>query len=679
VVILRAVLIFLCASWLRAQAPQPTPPEEAALQAKAQELIKEGRAREAIAVLEEMAVDRERRLGPKNLAVAVTFHIVATAYWRANDFEGAERCYAKALTLAEEVLGPDNKELLNFLHNYAIFKLREDQYPQAKELLQRAASLTGADAFKPLLNSMADFRLAGDYVRAEWLCRYAIEYVTPISGTDNGIGATLFNQLAILLSHRGDVDQARELYRKALVAAEKEYGSTSIKLQPFLFNLAEFLKGLGDSKEAEALYRRALANSEADPSDKDGIASNLSNLGVFYLETNHMKEAQPLLARALEIRKGEGTESRGLAIVHLNLASLYEKNGNRELAESSYLEALRIAEKYVNTDRLMLSVLGEAATFYMEIGKKDKADELFARAADLDEKGSTNLDPELAEWFSAVATQYLKAGDCERALSYAQRGERVRERNVELLMTAGSQEQRQRYLDKSSIERSILVSLQTQCFSKRHDVALLGFDSILQQKGRSVDAFADQLSVMRQRATPVEQKLFRDYADVAAHIAAMEATKGASQAAEVAGLSAKLRDIEADISSRSAAFRYFRQRPSYEQVRDAVPNLGVLVELFVHYDVIPHSDDVIARYMAYVVKRGYAVPALVKLGDLKDINAKVAEWRKALSDPSRADVGSLGAALYEQLIGPLQPHLAGVKHIIFAPDGQLAVIPFGAW
>src|SRR5690606_18459130 len=83
-----------------------------------------------------------------------------------------------------------------------------------------------------------------------------------------------------------------------------------------------------------------------------------------------------------------------------------------------------------------------------------------------------------------------------------------------------------------------------------------------------------------------------------------------------------------------------------------------------------------ARYAAFVVT-GDGEVRVVDLGDAATIEAEVASFRAALHDRKRDPIPT-GSALYERLIAPIQPLIAGRRKWYVAPGGALALVPFEA-
>src|SRR5215470_2780458 len=83
--------------------------------------------------------------------------------------------------------------------------------------------------------------------------------------------ATSLNNLAVLLSAKGDYAGAERLYRRALAIREKVLGPEHPDTAESLNGLAAVLYSKGDYTGAEALYRRALAIQEKALGPKDPI------------------------------------------------------------------------------------------------------------------------------------------------------------------------------------------------------------------------------------------------------------------------------------------------------------------------------------------------------------------------------------------------------------------------
>ena len=140
--------------------------------------------------------------------------------------------------------------------------------------------------------------------------------------------------------------------------------------------------------------------------------------------------------------------------------------------------------------------------------------------------------------------------------------------------------------------------------------------------------------------------------------------------------------LEADLSTRSAAFRQAVAPITLEGVRQALPADAVLIEWFRYQPFDPKAKDEKAkwgapRYVAYVLKRS-GEPVAIDLGGAEPIDALITQLRTALTDPTRTYFKEVAEALSEKLIQPLQPYLAQSERLLLSPDGELNLVPFAA-
>src|SRR5206468_12368981 len=101
--------------------------------------------------------------------------------------------------------------------------------------------------------------------------------------------------------------------------------------------------------------------------------------------------------------------------------------------------------------------------------------------------------------------------------------------------------------------------------------------------------------------------------------------------------------------------------------------LGSGQEALLAYSV---SDS---RTSLWVVKR--RAWTHLTLPPRKALRARIEILRRGLADASTADAQATHAAsraLYRTLVEPAVPALKGINHLIIAPDGPLALVPFEA-
>jgi tetratricopeptide (TPR) repeat protein len=142
----------------------------------------------------------------------------------------------------------------------------------------------------------------GDNVEAERQYRKALAIARKVS--EDGVSvAAISNNLAGLLTNRGDYREAEELYNETLAIVLKVHGHEHPKVTLVLNNLGTLFKKRGDYKSAEHFFREALETNRKLLGDEHPIvAGALVNLGQLLADNGDYNAAEPLLRECLAIR-----------------------------------------------------------------------------------------------------------------------------------------------------------------------------------------------------------------------------------------------------------------------------------------------------------------------------------------------------------------------------------------
>ena len=166
------------------------------------------------------------------------------ALFEAGRYEEAVPHFERALSIAEERLGPDDPELAT-----------------------------------DLVNLGEVYRLVGRLDDAERLFRRALELDRRRAATHPERLAVTLNDLGLLLRMRGRLEEAERLYRESLALLEKAYGPRHPDVAKVLSNLAHVELARGRPERALALLHRARdivgASLPADHPTRRAIEANL--------------------------------------------------------------------------------------------------------------------------------------------------------------------------------------------------------------------------------------------------------------------------------------------------------------------------------------------------------------------------------------------------------------------
>ncbi|MCG8348992.1 MAG: tetratricopeptide repeat protein, partial [Chloroflexales bacterium] len=125
-----------------------------------------------------------------------------------------------------------------------------------------------------------------------------------MDGRGDGQGATLLNNLGLLLQAQGDLARAGPYLDRALAIREQRFDPDHLAMAISLNNLALLLKRQGEYAVARSLYERVLAIREQwQGPDHPETAASLHNLAGLRVAMGDLAGARPLYERALAIRE----------------------------------------------------------------------------------------------------------------------------------------------------------------------------------------------------------------------------------------------------------------------------------------------------------------------------------------------------------------------------------------
>ena len=355
-------------------------------------------------------------------------------------------------------------------------------------------------------------------------------------------------------------------------------------------------------------------------------------------------------------------------------------------AEPLLRRALAITEKTLGPEHPdTATTLNNLATFYTTTGAPAQAEPLYHRALAIREKV---LGPEHVATATVLQNLGMLSWTIDKpmtALPLLERVQTIHEKNSARFLLTGSETRKQAYLQQFRATAFVNIS-----FSKAmpdREATRLGLTSVLHTKGRVLDAMADSVGRLRQSVKPEDRALLEQLVVVAQQASLLMYQGSVSFSPEVYrqrvdALSAKQTQLEAELSTRSAAFRQEVAPITLDAVQAAIPKQAALIEWYRYEPFDPKAKDEITkwgepRYVAYVLRHD-GEPAVVDVGEAEAIDALVQDFRMAISDPKNAFVDEIAQELSDTLLKPLRPLLGATDQLLISPDGALNLIPFSA-
>jgi CHAT domain-containing protein len=600
--------------------------------------------------------DRRRATAADNVAQrARSTRLAAVRLETAGRFSEARPLFERALTLGEDVSGPDDPFVATVVFELAGNALEARDDARARPLYERAIG-----AFDRL-----------------W-------------GSDHPYTAMARSRLAVVLQHAGERAKAEAMVRQSLAALESSLGAEHPWVVRSLATLANLRVDAGDVQEGEAIDRRALASLRKTGQSGTILEATVLNNLAEVLRLRHDASAESLFVKSLEIgERLRGPESYFVSTALLNLGIMARERKDYAAARAYYTRALAIREPIVGPNHPdEAPLLNNLANVYHATGDAAGAIELYFRALRIWERAGGPSGRGTLVAVGNIARTYASLGDIDNAVAFQQRADAILETQLELNLAAGSERQKLAFARSVAERTDRTISLHLIQAPDNAAAAALAAQVVLQRKGRVQDAMTDVFTSLRGRVADDEARVLMDrLKEATARLARVSLDRGDPAAALSADASVidleRCREaIEAALSDRSAEFRGQMQRITLDAVQSAIPEDAALIEFATFRSFNPAAEGnseayAAPHYAAYVLRR-HGPATGVDLGPAADLDRLVALFRGALRDPARTDVRARARALDERVMRPLRASLGDAARLLISPDGDLNLVPFEA-
>jgi len=642
-----------------------------------------------------LAID-EHALGPTHPDVAVCLSGLASLYEAQGAYDKAEPLFVRALAINEQTLGPAHPYVATSLNDLASLYEAQGAYAKAEPLFVRALAIDelalepGHPLIATTLNNLARlYQDEGAYTKAEPLFVRALGISEQARGPNHPNVATTLNNLALLYYDQGAFGKAEPLFIRALAIREQALGPAHHYVATTLNNLATLYRAQGAYHKAGPLFVRALAIFEkALGSTHLEVAKCLDNLAGLYLAQGAYDVAEPLYVRALTIfEQALGPTHPDVATSLNNLALLYWEKRAYGKAEPLFVRALAISEKALGPANCFVAKgLGNLALLYKEQGAYGKAEPLFVRALAISEQALGPTHPDVAQSLSNLFGLYLAQGAYGRAEPLATRAAEIREQQLRTELAQLSEPRKRALMSLLQGETYALVSLHADAMPTSTQALELAFTTVLRRKGRILDSLVDNETALRAHSTPSIlaqlDELSAARTELSARLYAPLRVTGAMDRKAIQTARVRIEELESALSAASAEFRVQSEPVTLAKLQSVLPARAALVE-FVRYSRFdarqtqPWQED---RYVAYVLTTN-GPPHWVALGAAAPIDSQVDAVRTAMNPKVKMSNEATTTALRRLdalVFAPVRAQLAGVSHVIFAPEAKLNLVPFEA-
>lgn len=350
---------------------------------------------QAHALLSQALSLREQLLGPEHLETITTLVCLGELYQNQGKYKQAESYLQRALVIREQALGSDHADVALVLHILGTTNMFAEQYQTAEMLLQRALRIR-EHTCGPEKRETASTLLAlaqnnvrwGRYATAEAFFMRVLPLYERIFGLEHPEAAIVLNMIGLLYTYQGKYELAKTYTYRSLQYSEKVLGLEHPETATKIGNLGLIYSKMGNFEEAAALYRRVLPIHESMQGPEHPYTGGaLYNLANVYTLQGKYELAEPLYLRSLTIYENAvGKESVDVGITLRGLAYHYYLQGRYELAETLGLRALTIFERVLDPENARTAaVLHLLAGLYAVQGRSEEAQKLYQRGISMSE------------------------------------------------------------------------------------------------------------------------------------------------------------------------------------------------------------------------------------------------------------------------------------------------------
>lgn len=223
--------------------------------------------------------------------------------------------------------------------------------------------------------------------------------------------ASLYINMANLLTHKEDYIQAIEIYKKAYTYAERFKDTSNIgKINS---NISRCYYIINDYKNAEQYALKSIKSFGLNK-DSLSLANSYNNLGAILDKLNKKQEALKAYYNAKRIYSRSHINAKLVSTLN-NIGNTYKDLNQFDSALYYMQSALSIKRKIGNKKSICIS-LGNLSELYIQINMVDKAENLATEMLNIANQINNKTQQMYANYY--LYQIYKKKGNCNKALNF---------------------------------------------------------------------------------------------------------------------------------------------------------------------------------------------------------------------------------------------------------------------
>ena len=654
-------------------------------------------------------------LGDQHLYIAATLNNIAENYKDQGRYLESEKLHLTVWEMRKSLLGDEHPDTASSLNSLGELSFLQGRYLEAEEKYLSALAMRRTlleDEHPDIAVSLNNLALLytdiGRYTEAEQLYLDALKIGKFSLGQEHPEVANHLNNLAALYEKQGRYSEAEKRYLEVLNTRKKLLGDEHPDVAATLNDIAEVYRLEGRYSEAEAMYLQALAMrkrllGEVHPD----VAVSLNNLAVLYNAQSKYSQAESLFLQALDIAKNLfGELHPQVATAMSNLATIYSYQGRYLAAETIHLEVLKNRKSLFTKEHPQIArSFNNLAETYFSLGRYQEAEENYLAALEMRKSLLGEEHPDVATSLNNLATVLTATNRWAESLSCRVQASYINDKLISKVFAFSSESDRLALIEKLRVNLDLFLSLVYQHLWNKEDAKREALDLVLRRKGLTATSVFAQNQALYSNRYPRLQTQFRQLCELNTQLINLtfsppdngDFTEYQSQLSQ---LEAEYNNLQKYLVSQVPEIQVSEQIADRCAITKALPANSILVE-FVRFDVfdfhaVPAKKEQQwhpPRYLAFVLPSGQPdAVQMIDLGEVEVIDNLIGELQKQTSVSTQATLGwgkpaaipklrikpynpTAAIQLSQLLFQPIQEIVKGYQHLIFAPDGNLNLLP----
>jgi CHAT domain-containing protein/tetratricopeptide (TPR) repeat protein len=324
------------------------------------------------------------------------------SYRLIGNFEEAYQIADQALNTAKNRFDTTGTIYAGLLHKKALVLTDRRQFSASCQLLRQSIEIRSKQTLKWDTAVGLSYNILGnDYLFQGEYNDALGSYLKALSFFDNNkysVDLATINQNAgIVYALKGDYDNAKKYFHKALTINQAVISADDPKLALVYLNYGRYYSLIGNDREALNMYDKAEYIYKNTTSDsKKNLAPLYHNIGNIYANSADYDKALLYFNKALSLYQSmPGESEQNIPAILSNIGYVYEKKGNYQQALSNYLQSVEKGKKTLNN----VTIYRNLANIYHITNHSDDAQIYYELALDESLASFGEQNPETAFTF----------------------------------------------------------------------------------------------------------------------------------------------------------------------------------------------------------------------------------------------------------------------------------------